>query len=149
MKHNIFFGKNHSNALMLITEGLFFIIMINLMFSFIRYLISISISSNTSNINHEIQANFIMIIFPIIISPIFEELIFRKWLPDLFKKKFSGLISVLFSNILFTILHFDLFFFTYFINGLLYSKYFRKSNNIVIPITIHSLYNLFVYIISR
>ncbi|WP_411230463.1 CPBP family intramembrane glutamic endopeptidase [Niallia taxi] len=85
---------------------------------------------------------------PLLVGPILEELIFRKWIPNTFQDVLGRKRSVIFSNLLFSMLHFDWFIITYFANGLIYSYFYDKSKDIKVSIIIHILYNLCVFLLT-
>lgn len=105
-------------------------------------------SANTENINVLIEGNYTRIVLPLLLSPILEELIFRKWIPNAFQDFIGRKGSVIFSNSLFAFFHFDLFFIPYLLNGFVYSCIYEKTNDIRFPILTHILYNLFVFLIT-
>lgn len=128
-----------------ILEGLVVVIVVSLLFAYIRSIMSIGMTEATINTNSQISVNLFGMLIPFVIAPVFEEVLFRKLLPETIEEIFGGIISVLISNLLFAFFHMDIFFLPYLVNGLIYSWYYKKTNSIYIPIAIHSLYNLFVF----
>jgi len=129
----------------MIIKGTLIIIIFSLVFSYIRCLLQLNVSS-TENINQGINHNYIKIILPLLISPILEEFIFRKWLPFVFEDVLGKKIAIFFSNLLFAILHFDIFFIPFLVNGLVYSYFYEITKDLRIPTTIHMIYNMFVFL---
>lgn len=138
---------NKENVL-LILKGTVIVIVTSSILAYLRTFLPFN-TDNTKNINEGIQANFVSLLMPLLISPILEELIFRKWLPNLFNNIFRKWLAIIIANLLFAIVHMDIFLITYFFNGLIYSWYYEKSKNLCVPITIHILYNFFVFLITN
>src|SRR5699024_2964189 len=89
-----------------------------------------------------IKQNILAIINPILIAPIFEELVFRrvifKELHHHYPFWFAGSVSA----ILFSILHGDIFnILLYYIAGMILAYIYKKSDNIMTPIITHILLN--------
>ncbi|WP_408068419.1 CPBP family intramembrane glutamic endopeptidase [Virgibacillus halodenitrificans] len=101
-----------------------------------------------NNINAAIDGKLLWIVFPLLISPIIEELVFRKWIPNAFQESIGRKGSILFSNILFAFFHFDLYFLPYLFNGLIYSYFYDKTKDIKVPIVIHIIYNFIVFLLT-
>lgn len=140
---NIF---NARNNIWYIGFALIAAISSGLVFSVIRLWLLGGYAPNTEIINSEIQGSWIKLIYPLLISPIIEEFMFRKGLPLLFQDFIGRKKGIIFSNIIFGIIHADLFFFPYFFNGMIYSYTYEKTKNIAVPISVHILYNLFVFL---
>lgn len=138
-----------NNKILLILRGLVAILIVSSILTFIKSLIPIETANNTANINKGIELNFLKILVPLLVGPILEELIFRKWIPNTFQDVLGRKGSVIFSNLLFSVLHFDWFIITYFANGLIYSYFYNKSNDIKVPITMHIMYNFIVFLITN
>ncbi|WP_080658637.1 CPBP family intramembrane glutamic endopeptidase [Paenibacillus polymyxa] len=87
----------------------------------------------------------IMYIYAIIFSPIVEELICRKYLFTKLNKKYNFWIASMLSSVLFAIPHWNLVgFLGYVFIGVIWSYYYKKTNNILVPICSHLLFNYFV-----
>ncbi|WP_397346211.1 lysostaphin resistance A-like protein [Paenibacillus polymyxa] len=87
----------------------------------------------------------IMYIYAIIFSPIVEELICRKYLFTKLHKKYNFWIASILSSVLFAIPHWNLVgFLGYVFIGVVWSHYYKKTNNILVPICSHLLFNYFV-----
>lgn len=82
----------------------------------------------------------------LIIIPILEEFIFRKFLFKLLAvNKTKLLIPIIITNLAFSFLHLDFdYFLIFFISGLLLSNIYLRSQNILIPILAHSFVNLLI-----
>ncbi len=83
-----------------------------------------------------------LIIFVAVIPGIVEELVFRKMLIDR-TAKFSGLGSVIFSGLLFGLIHgnFEQFFYAFFV-GIVFGVIYLESGNIWYTIVLHTLMNI-------
>jgi membrane protease YdiL (CAAX protease family) len=92
-------------------------------------------------------------------APIFEELYFRGILMRFLTQKFSPKKAVLYNGLLFTALHLQLLFvffnftllilmFTIFIFGGLLAYIQYKTKNLLIPITLHAIANLFTILVG-
>lgn len=137
-----------NNKILLILKGLAAILIVSSILTFIKSLIPLETANNTANINKGIELNFLRMLVPLLVGPILEELIFRKWIPNTFQDVLGRKRSVIFSNLLFSMLHFDWFIITYFANGLIYSYFYDKSKDIKVSIIIHILYNLCVFLLT-
>ncbi|WP_445668099.1 lysostaphin resistance A-like protein [Paenibacillus sp. FSL H3-0333] len=83
-----------------------------------------------------------MYIYAVLFSPAFEELICRKHLTKIINKYFNWWIAALISSLIFSSLHFNLTgFMGYAFIGMVWCYYYRKSNNILVPILSHFLFN--------
>lgn len=79
----------------------------------------------------------------ILITPILEELLFRKIILVQLRSKYGIYLSVIFTSILFSISHLDLYnFLIFFIGSVILCIIFLKSNNIKYSIVYHILMNL-------
>lgn len=120
-----------------------------------NYLYSISIGSlNTSNqkildAGNELNFNIYLpcCFARIVAAPIVEEIIFRYILQNGLKNKFKvygGVISILFTAIIFGILHsgFSKELILYVVPGLLFGMIYNKTNNLLVVIIIHAINNL-------
>lgn len=137
-----------NNKILLILGGSAAILIVSSILAFIKSLIPLETVNNTANINKGLELNFLKILVPLFVGPILEELIFRKWIPNTFQDVFGRKKSIIFSNLLFSILHFDWFIITYFANGLIYSYFYNKSKDIKVPIIMHILYNFCVFLLT-
>ena len=92
-----------------------------------------------------------MFIATVIISPIFEEILYRGLMYNKLKEISNAFIGVLISSILFALLHipkygFGINMFFLFLAGILLSYCYEKTNNIYIPILVHSISNFFIFL---
>lgn len=91
----------------------------------------------------------IMIIYSVLFSPIFEELICRKFILNKLSKYINNKLSIMISSIVFAALHLDVTsFLGYTFLGVIWSYYYKKSNSIFVPIISHFLFNYFVILIQ-
>lgn len=128
--------------------GVAAILIVSSILAFIKSLIPIETPNNTANVNNGIELNFLKILVPLLVGPILEELIFRKWIPNTFQDVLGRKKAIVFSNLLFSVLHFDWFIITYFANGMIYSYFYKNSKDIKVPIIMHILYNFCVFLIT-
>ncbi|ARJ25787.1 CPBP family intramembrane metalloprotease (plasmid) [Bacillus mycoides] len=132
--------------LILITTGL--AILSSLLFSYIKASLSIG-TGNVANVNQKIEINFLYVLIPVLIAPIIEEFIFRKILPlgleNLFER-INRTTAIIIANGIFAAVHFDWFFFPYFVNGCLYAWSYEKTKDLKVPMLAHISYNAFVFL---
>ncbi|OPE88348.1 CPBP family intramembrane glutamic endopeptidase, partial [Bacillus anthracis] len=85
----------------------------------------------------------------LLIAPVIEECIFRKFLPlgigTLFER-INRTTAIIIANGIFAAVHFDWFFFPYFVNGCLYAWSYEKTRDIKVPIVAHVTFNSFVFL---
>ncbi|KMQ03814.1 CPBP family intramembrane glutamic endopeptidase [Bacillus cereus] len=108
-------------------------------------------TSSTEQVNIKIELNFFYLVVPILIAPIIEEWIFRKVLPiglGVLFERINRIVAISIANAIFAAVHFDWFFFPYFINGCLYAWSYEKTRDLKVPILSHILYNLFVFFVT-
>jgi membrane protease YdiL (CAAX protease family) len=108
-------------------------------------------TSSTEQVNIKIELNFFYLVVPILIAPIIEEWIFRKVLPiglGVLFERINRTVAIIIANGIFAAVHFDWFFFPYFINGCLYAWSYEKTRDLKVPILSHILYNLFVFFVT-
>lgn len=129
-------------------KGSILIVIVSLISAYIRAFLPFETNSNIEGINEGIQANILRILLPLLLSPILEEWIFRKWIPNTFQEVMERKKVIILSNLIFTMLHLDIYFFPYLINGLIYSWYYEKMKDLRVPIIMHITYNLFVFFIT-
>ncbi|MGG1652249.1 lysostaphin resistance A-like protein [Paenibacillus sp. NRS-1783] len=87
----------------------------------------------------------IMFVYAIAFSPIFEELICRKYIFTKLHNRYNFWLSAILSSIIFAIPHFSIVnFLGYVFIGVVWSWYYKKTNNILVPICSHLLFNYFV-----
>ena len=121
------------------------LVAINLVLSFIPSLF-ISIG-NEATIEKISLLNFLQIVF---FAPFFEETLMRGILQNFLEKKtfLTRKTNYILIALVFSMLHLDINFLPYFSTSLILSYVYDKTNKtLIIPIMIHSLYNLFVTLI--
>ncbi|EMD56275.1 CPBP family intramembrane glutamic endopeptidase, partial [Treponema denticola] len=94
-----------------------------------------------------------MFIATVIISPIFEEILYRGLMYNKLKEISNAFIGVLISSILFALLHipkygFGINMFFLFLAGILLTYCYEKTNNIYVPILVHSINNFFIFLFN-
>ncbi|EOO04782.1 hypothetical protein IAW_05986 [Bacillus cereus str. Schrouff] len=130
----------------LMTTGL--AILSSLLFSYIKGYCGID-TGNAEQVNAKVELNIFYLIVPLLIAPVIEEGIFRKILPLGIEKLFEPInrtTAILIANGIFAAVHFDWFFFPYFINGCLYAWSYEKTKDLKVPMLAHISYNAFVFL---
>ncbi|UTC97511.1 CPBP family intramembrane metalloprotease [Treponema denticola] len=94
-----------------------------------------------------------MFIATVIISPIFEEILYRGLMYNKLKEISNAFIGVLISSILFAFLHipkygFGINTFFLFLVGILLAYCYEKTDNIYVPILVHSINNFFIFLFN-
>ncbi|QWG93274.1 CPBP family intramembrane glutamic endopeptidase [Bacillus toyonensis] len=133
----------------LMTTGL--AIVSSLLFSYIKGYCGID-TGNAEQVNAKVELNIFYLIVPLLIAPVIEEWIFRKILPLGIEKLFeriSRTTAIVIANGIFAAVHFDWFFFPYFINGCLYAWSYEKTRDIKVPIAAHVTFNSFVFLATN
>ncbi|MFI2801015.1 lysostaphin resistance A-like protein [Bacillus cereus] len=128
----------------IMTTGL--AIVSSLFFSYIKGYFGID-TGNAEQVNAKVDLNIFYLFVPLLIAPVIEEWIFRKILPFGIEKLFERInrtTAILIANGIFAVVHFDWFFFPYFVNGCLYAWSYEKTRGIKVPIGTHILVNSFV-----
>ncbi|MEC2256599.1 CPBP family intramembrane metalloprotease [Bacillus cereus] len=130
----------------LMTTGL--AIVSSLFFSCIKGYFGID-TGNAEQVNTKVELNIFYLIVPLLIAPVIEEWIFRKILPlgigTLFER-INRTTVIIIANGIFAAVHFDWFFFPYFVNGCLYAWSYEKTRDIKVPIAAHVTFNSFVFL---
>ncbi|KIP28380.1 CPBP family intramembrane glutamic endopeptidase [Bacillus thuringiensis] len=132
--------------LILITTGL--AILSSLLFSYIKASLSIG-TGNVANVNQKIEINLLYVLIPVLVAPVIEEFIFRKVLPFGLEKlleRINRTTAIIIANGIFAAVHFDWFFFPYFVNGCLYAWSYEKTKDLKVPMLAHISYNAFVFL---
>jgi len=130
----------------LMTTGL--AIVSSLFFFYIKGYFGID-TGNAEQVNAKVELNIFYLIVPLLIAPVIEECIFRKFLPlgigTLFER-INRTTAIIIANGIFAAVHFDWFFFPYFVNGCLYAWSYEKTRDIKVPIVAHVTFNSFVFL---
>ena len=92
-----------------------------------------------------------MLIGSVIISPIFEEILYRVLMYNKLKEISNAFIAILISSILFALLHipgygFNIKIFCFVLDGILLTYCYEKTDNIYVPILVHSINNFFIFL---
>ncbi|PEM41114.1 CPBP family intramembrane glutamic endopeptidase [Bacillus toyonensis] len=133
----------------LMTTGI--AIVSSLLFSYIKGYCGID-TGNAEQVNAKVELNIFYLIVPLLIAPVIEEWIFRKILPFGIEKLFERInrtTAIVIANGIFAAVHFDWFFFPYFINGCLYAWSYEKTGDIKVPIVAHISFNSFVFLATN
>ncbi|QVK20197.1 CPBP family intramembrane metalloprotease [Mycoplasmatota bacterium] len=148
-----FFKKRMIKNLLYIV--IFFMIL-TLTFYFLIYIMNLFFDIDTS-INQKglielyKEGPIIFTITTIILVPFIEEVVFRGVMYNLFYQNFNKLIGIVLSSLIFGLLHVvrgDFIYLPiYSILGAVLLLSYIKSNNLLVPILVHSLYNLFSILI--
>ncbi|WP_147623433.1 CPBP family intramembrane glutamic endopeptidase [Treponema denticola] len=94
-----------------------------------------------------------MLIATVIISPIFEEILYRGLMYNKLKEISNAFIAILISSILFAFLHipgygFNIKMFSLVLDGILLTYCYEKTDNIYVPIFVHSINNFFIFLFN-
>ena len=94
-----------------------------------------------------------MLIGSVIFGPIFEEILYRGLMYNKLKEISNAFIGVLISSILFALLHipkygFGINTFFLFLVGILLTYCYEKTDNIYVPIFVHSINNFFIFLFN-
>lgn len=139
----------NKKKLIITIQGICIVIIISMLLSYIKlYLPFTKQINNTKSINSGINTNRLKIMLPLLLSPIIEELVFRKWIPNAFQDILSRKKVIIFTNVIFSLLHFELYFVPFFANGLIYSWYYEKTKDLKVPITMHISYNALIFALT-
>ncbi|EJQ86790.1 hypothetical protein IGW_05381 [Bacillus cereus ISP3191] len=128
-----------------------FAIVSSFVFSFLKGYLGVDTGS-AEQVNTKIELNFFYLVVPILLAPIIEEWIFRKILPiglGVLFERINRTVAIIIANGIFAAVHFDWFFFSYFINGCLYAWSYEKTGDLKVPILSHILYNSFVFFVTN
>ncbi|UTY25754.1 CPBP family intramembrane glutamic endopeptidase [Treponema denticola] len=92
-----------------------------------------------------------MLISTVIIGPIFEEIFYRGLLYNKLKEISNVFIAVFISSIFFAFLHipgygFNIKMFSLVLDGILLTYCYEKTDNIYVPILVHSINNFFIFL---
>ncbi|MEC0899830.1 MULTISPECIES: CPBP family intramembrane glutamic endopeptidase [Bacillus] len=123
-------------------------ILSSLLFSYIKASLSIG-TGNVANVNQKIEINLFYVLIPVLVAPVIEEFLFRKILPIGLEKlldRINRTTAIIIANGIFAAVHFDWFFFPYFVNGCLYAWSYEKTKDLKVPILAHISYNAFVFL---
>lgn len=123
-------------------------ILSSLLFSYIKTILSIG-TGNVANVNQKIEINFLYVLIPVLVAPVIEEFIFRKILPlglEKLLERINRTTAIIIANGIFAAVHFDWFFFPYFVNGCLYAWSYEKTKDLKVPMLAHISYNAFVFL---
>lgn len=115
--------------------------------SYIGFLIGNFISTRLYEVDVGMQPNLnipIIYVYSVVFSPLLEEIVCRYYIHNkVMERTNSFWLSALVSAIIFSFLHFSVTgFLGYILIGLTLSYFYRKTNNLIVPILGHSLYNV-------
>ncbi|MFK4316882.1 membrane protease YdiL (CAAX protease family) [Bacillus sp. RC236] len=123
-------------------------ILSSLLFSYIKASLSIG-TGNVVNVNEKIEINLLYVLIPVLVAPVIEEFLFRKILPlglERLLERINRTTAIIIANGIFAAVHFDWFFFPYFVNGCLYAWSYEKTKDVKVPMLAHISYNAFVFL---
>ncbi|HDR6259368.1 TPA: CPBP family intramembrane metalloprotease [Bacillus cereus] len=123
-------------------------ILSSVLFSYIKASLSIG-TGNVANVNQKIEINLFYVLIPVLVAPVIEEFLFRKILPLGLEKlldRINRTTAIIIANGIFAAVHFDWFFFPYFVNGCLYAWSYEKTKDLKVPMLAHISYNFFVFL---
>ncbi len=132
-----------------IVIGMSLLISIQLFFAVYFNLLGIGGTNSSIDKTKNILSNPGMLIIPIIIAPLLEELIFRYLLYRKNLKAPYGTITAVISSVLFGLIHGQSMIMTVplILNGLTYCLVYKKTDSIWISIITHGLYNCLIFTI--
>ncbi|HDR4349924.1 CPBP family intramembrane metalloprotease [Bacillus cereus] len=123
-------------------------ILSSMLFSYIKASLSIG-TGNVANVNQKIEINLFYVLIPVLVAPVIEEFLFRKILPLGLEKlldQINRTTAIIIANGIFAAVHFDWFFFPYFVNGCLYAWSYETTKDLKVPMLAHISYNAFVFL---
>ncbi|KXY30168.1 protease [Bacillus cereus] len=123
-------------------------ILSSMLFSYIKASLSIG-TGNVANVNQKIEINLFYVLIPVLVAPVIEEFLFRKILPlglEELLEQINRTTAIIIANGIFAAVHFDWFFFPYFVNGCLYAWSYEKTKDLKVPMLAHISYNAFVFL---
>lgn len=83
----------------------------------------------------------------ILLIPILEELYYRRIIQKMISEKYNSVIAILISSLLFSLGHMDIeHIYMAFISGIILGYFYLKTKNIIMPILLHSLFNILILI---
>ena len=92
--------------------------------------------------SHTIEQRIVIIVFAVAIAPVIEEFVFRFFIYGVARRYFGRLIGVMFSALLFAAAHAHFpSFVPLFILGSCFAIAYEWSGSILVPMTMHSLFN--------
>merc|ERR1719353_868061 len=95
----------------------------------------------------EVMAQSVYIFWTTCMSPIWEEILFRGFLVPSFDKYLPTILAVVLSAVIFALLHFSMHrILPLTILGCLMGFVFTSTNNLLAPIVLHSLWNVFAFV---
>lgn len=99
----------------------------------------------------DLSTGIIALLLSGIFAPFFEETLMRgilqRWLET--NTTFSLKLTYILVAVVFSILHFELYFLPFFCTSILLSRaYDHSKHNLIVPFLIHSFYNIFVIVMS-
>lgn len=141
------FKKYHKTESHIELKKIFPMIFLGLNISLFYNMLTINLQPEKTIINLNI---FILILYTVILGPIYEELLFRYVSLNKAQEKFSKKTSIIIITLIFAFLHTDIISIIYaFLLGLILSYIYIKYNNILYPIIIHISANLISIFITK
>lgn len=87
--------------------------------------------------------NFVIMVF---LAPVVEELLFRGYLFNKWGESIGVKKAMVFSSLLFAVLHLEGAFISQFIGGILYCLIYMRTKNLVVPMVLHMFHNGLVFV---
>lgn len=141
------FKKYHRTESNLELKKIFPMISLGLSISLFYNMLTINLQQEKNIINLNI---FILILYTVILGPIYEEILFRYISLNKAKEKYSKKNAIIIITIIFALSHTNIINIIYaFLLGLVLSYIYIKYNNILYPIVIHISANLMSIFISK
>ncbi|CAM5219132.1 hypothetical protein UACE39S_03226 [Ureibacillus acetophenoni] len=101
------------------------------------FLTELDLSSTENNFLYSI----LFYILSITLTPVMEELLFRGYLFNKWGANQGVVKAMIFSSLLFSLLHFNSGFITHFFNGIFYCLVYLKTKKLILPILLHAFNN--------
>ncbi len=144
-----FLRKNFSTSISLKQVFLFSLLgitlslTINSIFIFTNFINPLFISSGVDDLIIYIIAYIIRIFTSCIIGPFIEEILFRGILFNFLSKRINIILSALITTVIFSLIHFNIPLCVFaLVTGFFFVYFYIKTNNLFIPIIMHSFCNL-------
>lgn len=149
-------NRNYYNILVVLGLGVFYFLFSDIVFNY-KYLFEKNIEKPIiKSFDYSIVQNLFISLNTLVLAPILEEYVFRRTILNSLLKKKGVVISILFSSLLFSLIHINFYPFSFsvtnFINanllglllGIVYYRY-----GFFYSILLHFIFNLFVLITNR
>ncbi|WP_075618599.1 CPBP family intramembrane glutamic endopeptidase [Paenisporosarcina indica] len=137
-------------SLLVIIMGVILDIVVTIVIALLPSVVFYTSNENLSDINTIFKFLPLAIIHTVLITPILEELIFRRILFKVSSKRFNILFGSIFSSLIFSTVHLPVSsssFLMLFMHAIIYSYIYYRTNRLLIPIILHGIWNLLIIIV--